>query len=350
MAQYDVLCVGDATADVFIRLTDAHIRAWDDDDGHWIDFPLGGKVPFDYALTVEAGGNAANAAVGLSRLGVPTAIASHTGSDQVGRDMEAALSREGVDTHLVRFDASRPSNRNFVLWFGQDRTILVHHEDYDYHWPHLSPREIPGWIYLSSVGHHGTDYYRQIVNWLNSVPAVRLVFQPGTFQIAQGAHALRDLYARTEVLICNREEGAEIGGADHHDVAAILESLHELGPSVVVVTDGPAGAYASDGSALLAIPAYPDPAPVKERTGAGDAFSSALVAALVKGHSLAAAMTWGPINAMSVVQQVGSQGGLLDEETLLRHAGDAPALYEVTPLLTPADGVAGGQPRSLTQH
>src|SRR5579872_3486632 len=116
MAQYDVLCVGDATADVFIRLTDGHIRTWEDDDGHWMDLPFGGKVPFDYALTVEAGGNAANVAVGLSRLGIPTAMAAHVGSDQVGHDMQDALHREGVDTHLVRFDQAHPSNRNFVLW------------------------------------------------------------------------------------------------------------------------------------------------------------------------------------------------------------------------------------------
>ena len=65
MAQFDVLSVGDTATDVFIRLSDAHIKIWEDDQGHWMDLPFGGKVPFEYALTVEAGGNAANAAVGL---------------------------------------------------------------------------------------------------------------------------------------------------------------------------------------------------------------------------------------------------------------------------------------------
>ena len=67
MAHYDVLSVGDAATDVFIRLSDAHITIREDDRGHWMDLPFGGKVPFEYALTVEAGGNAANAAVGFSR-------------------------------------------------------------------------------------------------------------------------------------------------------------------------------------------------------------------------------------------------------------------------------------------
>jgi ribokinase len=330
MPPYEVLCVGDAATDIVIRLSDAHIRTRDDKDGHWLDLPYGGKVPFDDAHTLEAGGNAANAAVGLSRLGVPTGLASHVGNDVVGHAMQAALNGEGVDTHLVRFDPVHPSNRNFVLWYHQDRTILVHHESYDYHWPHLSPREVPAWVYLSSVGSDGIGYCHQIVKWLEDEPEVRLVFQPGTVQIAQGTEALSRVYRRTLVLICNREEAVAIGGADHDDMAAILESLYGLGPRLVVVTDGPDGAYAYDGSERVRVPAYPDPLPPTERTGAGDAFSSTFLAALVKGHSLVDALEWAPINAMCVVQQVGAQGGLLDEEDLLRLLKEAPERYAVS--------------------
>jgi sugar/nucleoside kinase (ribokinase family) len=330
MPQFDVLSVGDTATDVFIRLSDAHIKIREDEHGRWMDLPFGGKIPFEYALTVEAGGNAANAAVGLSRLGLSTAIAAHVGSDQIGRNVEAALKREGVDTHLVRFDPGQPSNRNFVLWFEQDRTILVHHELYDYHWPHLSPRELPRWIYLSSVGSDGAAYYDQITSWLDTEPSVRLAFQPGTFQIALGVDALRPLYKRTEVLICNREEAVEIGGGDHGDVAEILSCLHRLGPRIAVVTDGPEGAYASDGTRRYRVPSYPDPAPPKERTGAGDAFASALVAALVRGRPLCEALSWAPINAMNVVQEVGSQSGLLTEEALRGLLDRAPPDYAVT--------------------
>ena len=143
MTNYDVLSVGDTATDVFIRLSGCHVSTRVDDGGQWMDLPLGGKVPFDFAVTVDAGGNAANAAVGLARLGVSTAIAAHVGNDDTGRVMQAALEHEGVDTHLVRFDPKVPSNRNFVLWYGADRTILVHHQLYDYHWPDLSPREVP---------------------------------------------------------------------------------------------------------------------------------------------------------------------------------------------------------------
>ena len=142
-------------------------------------------------------------------------------------------------------------------------------------------------------GSDAPEYYEQIVAWLDAEPSVRFAFQPGTFQIARGAEAMGGLYRRATLLICNREEAVEIGGGDHGRVDDLLDSLHRLGPEIVVVTDGPEGAYASDGSQRYRVPAYPDPSPPKERTGAGDAFWSALVAAMVKGLSLEAALALG---------------------------------------------------------
>ncbi len=324
MAKCDVLCVGDAATDVFIRLSDAHIRTRQEGEDSWLDLPFGGKVPFDFALTVDAGGNAANAAVGLSRLGVSSALAAHAGDDRLGGHMKTALEHEGVDTSLVQLDPGQPSNRNFVLWYGQDRTILVRHELYDYSWPDLPDDQVPGWVYLSSVGSDAVGYYAQMVDWLESQPSVRFVFQPGTFQIKLGARVLAAVYRRTDVLVCNREEAAEIGGGDHAHMDELLEHLHALGAKTVVVTDGPGGACASDGSVRYRVPAYPDPWPPKERTGAGDAFTSALVAALAKSLPLHEALLWGPVNAMSVVQDVGSQTGLLSESELLEPLGPAP--------------------------
>ena len=84
------------------------------------------------------------------------------------------------------------------------------------------------------------------------------------------------------------------------------------------------------GPERLRVPSYPDPSPPTERTGAGDAFSSTLVAALVKGHTLVDALAWAPINAMRVVQEVGAQGGLLGEEDLLLQLKAAPEWYGVS--------------------
>jgi sugar/nucleoside kinase (ribokinase family) len=168
------------------------------------------------------------------------------------------------------------------------------------------------------------------VEWLDEEPSVRFAFQPGTFQIALGTCALANLYRRADLLVCNREEAAEIGGGNLHDTADLLVRLHALGARTVVITDGPAGAFASDGTTRYRVPSYPDPAPPIDRTGAGDAFSATLVAAILKGYPLSTSLAWAPVNAMSVIRQVGSQAGLLSAGEITQCLERAPAGYSVT--------------------
>jgi sugar/nucleoside kinase (ribokinase family) len=74
---------------------------------------------------------------------------------------------------------------------------------------------------------------------------------------------------------------------------------------------------------------YPDPKPPFERTGAGDAYTSTFVAGLIYSDGdIKTAMKWGPINSMSVVQEVGAQAGLLTKSKLEKLLRDAPQDYE----------------------
>ena len=105
-----------------------------------------------------------------------------------------------------------------------------------------------------------------------------------------------------------------------------------MGTNIIIITDGKNGAYASDGQRILQIPNYPDPAPPYDRTGAGDAFASTLVAGLALGETLETALLWAPINSMSVVQKIGAQDGLLSREQLNQYLQNAPADYQVKQL------------------
>jgi len=99
-------------------------------------------------------------------------------------------------------------------------------------------------------------------------------FNPGTYQLRFGAEKLREIYKHTYVLFVNREEAAYVLHTKSEDIKKLFKGLHALGPKVVVITDGPAGAYASDGVNKYFMPSYPDPKPPISRTGAGDAFST----------------------------------------------------------------------------
>lgn len=327
MSQIDILCVGDIVTDIFIKLLDDKAEIEQRGDEKWIAMPFGMKLPFDHSETLHAVGNAANAAVSCSRLGLNVAFETNVGGDDAGRDMIKALGKEGVDHRFVHVNPSKSSNLHFVLWYKEERTILIKHEEFDYHWPHFRPKEIPRWVYFSSISENAMEYSDDIGEWLERNPEVKLAFQPGTFQMEAGVERLKKLYARTEVVILNREEAVLVTGGDYDNAHDLLDRLHSYGCKIAIVTDGPAGAYASDGTHRYKMPLFPDPAPPYERTGAGDAYASTLVAALAKGHDLESALQWAPINSMSVVQKTGAQQGLLTEEGLEDWLKKAPDWY-----------------------
>jgi sugar/nucleoside kinase (ribokinase family) len=289
--------------------------------------PFATKIPFDHAEIVEAVGNASNAAVAFSRLGLDSSFVTNVGADSHGRDMIRALDKNGVDTSLVRINRGKKSNYHYVLWYKDERTILIKHEEYDYRWPHLHPKEMPKWVYFSSISEHALEYHDQVADWLDKHPDVKMAFQPGTFQMKAGTHRLKRIYERSEILVLNREEAAFVGGGDVKDIHDLFDKLHGLGARVVVITDGPAGAYASDGQNRFSMPLYPDPGPPVDRTGAGDAFASTFVAAIIKGKTIEEAMQWAPVNSMSVVQKVGAQAGLLSEKGIGHFLRLAPRSY-----------------------
>jgi len=329
MDQFDVLSVGDIVTDDFIELLEKEEKVEHERDGStWLAVPFGTKIPFDHHEIVHAVGNASNAAVAFARLGLNSGFVTNVGGDQEGREMIAALQKENVDHRFVRVNPKNKSNFHFVLRYKAERTILIKHEEYDYHWPHLAAREVPRWLYFSSISEHAIPYHDQVSDWLDKHPDVKLAFQPGTFQMEAGAERLKRIYQRSDVLILNREEAVTVGGGNHADVHDLINHLHALGPKVVVVTDGPHGAYASDGPNRFKMPLYPDPAPPIDRTGAGDAFASTFVAALAKGLSMEDALRWAPINSMSVCQAVGAQAGLVSERKLHEYLHHAPEHYK----------------------
>jgi len=325
---FDIIAIGDVVTDAFIKLFDDQAHLYTSEHGKkMLAMEFGTKLPFDRAEVVQGVGNAANGSVAFARLGMKTAFVTNVGGDQEGRDIIQSLVKNGVDHRFVRLNPGKKSNYHYVLWYKDERTILIKHEEYDYHWPHLRPAEIPRWAYFSSISEHALDYHDQVSDWLDEQPDIKLAFQPGTFQMEAGAVRLKRIYQRTEVLILNREEAVTVGGGNHADMHDLIDHLHALGPKIVVVTDGPAGAYASDGRNYYKMPLYPYPAPPVERTGAGDAFASTFVAALAAGNTVEGALQWAPINSMSVCQKVGGQAGLLNEHQLEGWLRKAPAWY-----------------------
>lgn len=322
---FDFIAIGDITTDAFIRLKDA--KAVREENGKKSELILrfGDKVAYEFMEEVRAVGNSANAAVCATRLGLDSALVTNIGDDHNGHECIATLQRNRVATNFVSVQKDRETNYHYVLWFEEDRTILVKHHEYDYKLPDIGK---PRWIYLSSIGESSLDYHRQISEYLRSNPEIKFAFQPGTFQMKMGTENLKDLYARTDIFFCNKEEAKNILNKENeNDIKNLLKSMHDVGPNVIVITDGPKGAYAYDGYEGFFMPPFPDIKPPYDRTGAGDAFSATFASAIALGKSLFDAFLWAPINSMSVVQEIGAQKGLLTQEEILKYLSQAPENY-----------------------
>lgn len=327
--RHDVVSVGDVSMDVFIHVPAAGAEVRVDEGGRRLVLPYGAKVLCGQGTTVAPGGDAANAAVAFARLGLRVAIAAFFAHDQYGRDLLTSFRSEGVDTQLVHVDAPSDTNRNFVLWYGSDATILVRHQLFNYHWPALRPSDVPAWIYLTSIGPNGLEYEDQIAEWLEANPTVRLAFRPGTAQLEAGAERLGRLLRRCEILIVNELGGAELTGHHPAERHRLLTDLLALGPARVAITDRAGGAAAADAGARYLVPAYPDTTPAYEQTGADDAFAATVVAGLVAAVPFERALLRGSVNAMSVKHEIGAQAGLLREEELAKYLEEAPASFAV---------------------
>jgi len=326
-----VLCIGDIITDAFIKLDENYAQVTTSDNGQkLLSFELGAKLPYEKADIVKAVECSPNAAVSMARLGLGVSLMSWIGDDETGQEMISYLKEQAVSTDELVIEQGKKSNYHYVLRYGADRTKLQRFEDYAYQW--REPTVKPNWLYLGVLGEKTWPLHQSILDYLAKNSDIKLAFQPGMYHLMWGPEKLAPFYGRAEIVVMNREEAAQVTGKDRGNLQDLIQGLHDLGVKVAVVTDGPDGAYASDGQKMLFMPIYPDPKKPYDRTGAGDAFASTLTAALALGQSLETALTWAPVNSMNVSQYIGAQEGLLTKEKLNELLQAAPSDYKVKAL------------------
>lgn len=330
--QIDFLAIGDMVIDDFIFLQDAHVTCKIDHTACELAMRFGDKIPYKGHQVLYAVGNAANAAVSAARIGQNSTLAAWTGKDEYGNKCLETLENEKVGTQLITQEEGKMTNYHYVLSYDVDRTILIKHEKYSYTFEQIKQKlaEAPKWIYFSSIADNTEAYHQEVAAYLAEHPETKLAFQPGTFQLKLGFEGLKNIYAVTELFVCNVEEAQGLLKTENRDLPTLLKGIAAQGPKIVCITDGPAGAYMLDTYTNEAyfMPIYPDPKPPVERTGAGDAFTSTFTAMLLNGKTPKEALVYAPINSMSVVQEIGAQKGLLTLEQLEKFLADAPSDYQ----------------------
>ena len=311
MAIPTIVTIGKATQDVFLRSTNVFTQLVHK-GVKYEQLPVGQKLDLDEVI-FATGGNVTNAAVTFARQGLHSQYAWCLGKDVASEGILQSLDKEGVDTsHVYQSDAFRASYSTVIMLSGGERTILNYKGSMPTSADHeldLSIIDSGDWLYISSLG--DMKLLERIITRA-SEHGVKVMLNPAGVEL-QSPDKLKGLLEDVEILTVNKEEAQMI--VEGETIEELARHAHHYCP-VVIVSDGPNGAVATDGKKVIAAGMYED-VPVVDRTGGGDAFGSGFLAYYSQGHSLKESMIFASANSTSVVQKIGAKDGILHKGTQL---------------------------------
>ena len=265
----------------------------------------------------RAGGAPANVAVGLAHLDVVPDFWTRVGDDAFGDHLRGVLAEAGLDDTYVEVDPTAKTGLAFVsLGEEAEREFSFHrHESAD---TRLQPGRIDDatlsgvdWVHVGGVTLADEPARAATLDLVERARDTATVsFDPNarpelwagdTFSFPG---TVDDVLRLVDVLKATPDD-LEAAGIDSDDPETMAERLLDRGPHTVCLTLGSEGSVAAatadapwaDEPTTVSHPGYTvDPV---DTTGAGDAFTSGVIAALVDGTTLDEAL--GFANAVAAV-------------------------------------------------
>lgn len=299
-----IITLGAAVQDVFLQ---GKALKPHKEDGELVqEFELGSKNELD-SVMISTGGGATNAAVTFARAGLHTCFIGKVGDDISGKIVLEALHKEGIDTSLVKLDDELGTGYSTILLSPNgERTVLVYRgasESYDLKEEDFHDTKAD-WMYISSLS-GDTAALKAAIKYAKKRD-IKVAVNPGKLELER-LKQLRDILDDVDILSLNKEEMQQLYKGE--TPAELLKHAAEQVP-IALLTDGPKGSFATDGTHLFQAGMYAD-VKVVDRLGAGDAFSSGFVAMIAEGESIERALTYASANSTHVVMELGAKTGIL---------------------------------------
>ena len=340
--------IGSATIDVITIVDPERIERMTLVNEHksflWLE--AGRKIPAR-SITTHVGGGACNTAVNLARRGWDVEALIKTGRDLNAAAVREHLEKEGVGlgralytdevaTGVSSMIASHDRNATIFVNRGANERLNAGDAEAGFEGVdvvHIAP--------LSSDSADALPVYAKRAKADGAFVSIN----PGIRQLTGRAQRVFEALPHTDLISINAVEaealvpafapfapppgpipsdapelmrrGLTFGGFEMC-VTDFVKALRERGPRHVVITDGAHGAYLSSPDSLVWSP--PAPADVQGTAGAGDAFTSTLVAALAEGVAPGEALAQASVNAAAVIGMVDTTAGLLRRGELEQRA------------------------------
>lgn len=307
-----ILSIGAAVQDVFLSQSDEFRAVCENPHECFMQLELGAKADVN-KIDFSTGGGATNASVTFARQGLEAEFMGAVGDDPAGQAVMADLDREGVKTDQVTISKRYNTGYSVLLLANSgERTILTYRgasthyniSDYDFTQVHAD------WLYISNMSGK-----MEIVDKIFTEAkrnGMKIMYNPGKAELKQ-INKLRSLLEDVDVLSLNRQEMQQL--VEGEELEELVMHGLNLVP-VVIVSDGPNGVGASDGTTYIEAGMYED-VPVIDRTGAGDAFGSGFLSKWAKGKTLRESIIFASANSTSVVTQIGAKAGILSGDVSL---------------------------------
>jgi sugar/nucleoside kinase (ribokinase family) len=308
----DLLVIGDCNPDVLVV-------------GGDVKPAFGQQEKLVDGISLEVGGSASITAVAAARLGLRVALAAAVGGDPAGRFMLGQLAAEGVDTSHIAVRDEAPTGMTVALSAGGDRAILTATGAV----ATLTARDVPSGLLVRARHVHVSSYFLVADSLGPGLATLLEAARAGgastsldtNWDPAQrwGDERLTAALAHVSLLLPNEAEALRLAGATTLEQA--VSALTAAGPRLVVKL-GERGALCADGTRHYL--AQPPPVTVTDTTGAGDCFNAGVIAGLLDGLDLPAAVALGcAVGAASTGAPGGTAGApdLASARGLARHVG-----------------------------
>lgn len=317
MKTHDVISIGSTNLDLFIHSKAFTIKK------NTACLPIGDKLLIDQCCT-EVGGSATNSATTFRSIGLRAGIIS-----KLGQDPYAEVLKKHFKKHKITFMGKQAKGNTglsiILTGLKKDRTILVNKGNNN----DLTVKDIPKqpnakWYYFGSALDkmwktqcHLADYAKN--NNIN------ILFNPSHYVAKQGMRALKPVLDATTILIVNHNE-AQALTKTKANIKTLLKKLQQNIP-LVVITDGKKGAYAYNGITMYKL--IPKQVNIVDTTGAGDAFASGFLAAVIYNKDINTALKWGAAQANNIIQHYGSTNNTLNKNQIMKQTKTAGRVTEV---------------------
>ncbi len=293
--------------------------------------PRAGELVLAQGLPLEIGGCAANAAIGMARLGLGVGVVGQVGDDPFGQFIVQQLQRHGVQTRQVRFVPEPTSGTLIINVQGEDRRFIhaigangtLQAEALDFAELERTPVLFIGGYRLMPQLVAG-----ELVPRLEQLRAkgVRVVLDVVIPDSQDHWTEVAPLLPLVDVFLPNQDEAFALTGLE--DPVAQARRLQQQGAGTVVITCGEEGAVVCTPERCVRLGTFP--VQYVGGTGSGDAFTAGYVYGMLQGKDAVQCAVLGSAMGASCVRGVGATETLFDRGELERFVREHP--LEITPV------------------